>query len=143
MRHLSQATAYWPGIENDITDYVNHCKICIQHKAKQAVQSLLPRDVPDSLWQDLAADFFTYNHKEYFLIVDTFSKYPLIYQTSSKSANSILKILQNLMSQYGPPKRFFSDNGPPFSSEALQKFLVSQYLITEPYPQLPEIKWFY
>ena len=89
---------------------------------------MLHRDVPDSLWQDLAADFFTYNHKEYFLITDTFSKYPFIYQTSSKSPKSIIKKLQNLISQYGPPKRFFSDNGPPFSLETLQKFLTTQYI---------------
>ena len=114
MRHLSQNTVYWPRIDADITDYVNHCKTCTQHKAKQAVQPMLPRDVPDSPWQDLAADFFTYNDKEYFLIADTFSKYPFIYQTSFKSAKSISKTLQNLISQYGPPKRFISDNVPHF-----------------------------
>ena len=91
MKHLSQTTAYWPRIDADITDYVNHCKTCTQHKAKQAVQPMLPRDVWDSLWQDLAANFFTYNHKEYFLLTDTFSKYAFIYQTSSKSAKSIIK----------------------------------------------------
>ena len=120
MRLLSQTTVYWPGIDTDVADYVNHCKICTQHKAKQAVQPMLCRDVPDSLWQDLAADFFTYNHKEYFLIANTFSKYPFIYQTSSKSADYIIRKLQNLISQYGPPKRFFSHSGPPFPSEALQ-----------------------
>ena len=93
MRHVFQTTVYWPGIDADIASYVNCCKICTQHKAKQAVQPMLPRDVPDSLWQDLAADFFTYNHKEYFLIADTFSKYPFSYQTSSKSADSIIKKL--------------------------------------------------
>ena len=128
MRHLSQITVYWPRIDADIAHYVNHCKTCTQHKAKQAVQSLLPRDVPDFPWQDLAADFFTYNQKEYFLIADTFSKYPFIYQTSSKLSMSIIKKLHNLISQYGPPKRFFLDNGAPFSSEALQKFLASQYV---------------
>ena len=59
MRHLSQTTVYWPGIEADIADYVKHCKTCTQHKAKQAVQPMLPRDMPNSLWQDLAAYFFT------------------------------------------------------------------------------------
>ena len=89
---------------------------------------MLPRDVPDSPWQYLAADFFTYNHKEYLLIADIFSKFPFIYQTSSKTAKSIIKKLKNLISQYGPPDRFFSDNDPPFSSEVLQKFLTSQYI---------------
>ena len=37
MRHFSQNTVYWPGIDADIADYVNHCKTCTQHKAKQAV----------------------------------------------------------------------------------------------------------
>ena len=57
-----------------------------------------------------------------------FSKYPFIYQISSKTAQSINKKLQNLISQYGPPKRLYSDNGPPFSSKAFQKFLTSQYI---------------
>ena len=127
MRHLSQNTVYLPGLDAKIANNVNHCKTCTQHKAKQAVQPMLPRDVPDSPWQDLAADFFTYNHKEYPLIADTFSKYPFIYQTS-KTAEYIIKKLQNLISQYGPPKKFFSDNGPPFSSEAFQKILASQYI---------------
>ena len=128
MRHLSQHTVYWPRLDADIADYVNHCKTCTQHKAKQAVQHMLPRDMPDSPWQELAADFFTHNHKEYLLIADTFSKYPFVYQISSKTAESITKKLQNLISQYGPPKRLFSDNGPPFSSKAFQKFLASQYI---------------
>ena len=128
MIHLSQNTVYWPKFDADIADYVNHSKTCTQHKAKQAVQPMLPRDVPDSPWQELATDFFTYNHKEYLLIADTFSKDPFTYQTSSKTAESIIKKLQNLTSQYGPQKRFFSDNGPPFSSEALQKFLAYQYI---------------
>ena len=128
MRHLSQHTVYWPRLGADIANYVNHCKACTQHKAKQAVLPMLPRDVPDSSWQELAANFFTHNHKEYLLIVDTFSKYPFVYQTSSKTAKSIIKKLQNLISQYGPPKRFFSGNGPPFSSEAFQKFVASQYI---------------
>ena len=94
MRHLSKTTIYWSRIDVDITDYVNHCKICS------------PSEVPDSPWEDLAVDFFTYNHKEYFLITDTFSKYPFIYQTSSKSADSIIRKLQNQFNlPILPPKK--------------------------------------
>ena len=76
---------------------------------------MLSRDVPDSLWQDLAADFFMYNHKEYLYIAETFNKYTFMCQLSSKSAESIIQKLQDLISQYGPPKRFFSDNSPQLS----------------------------
>ena len=106
MRHLSQNTVYWPEIKHaDIADYVNHCKTCTQHKAKQAVQPMLPRDVPDSPWQELVADFFTYNHKEYLLIADTFSKYPFIYQASSKTAESIIKKVTKFNFTIWPSKK--------------------------------------
>ena len=142
MGHLSQHTVYWPRLDADITDYVNHCKTCTQHKAKQAVQPMLPRDVPDSPWQEVAADLFTHNHKEYLLIADTFSKYPFVYQTSSKTAKSIIKKLQNLISQYGLPKRFFLDNGPPIFFQSLPKVCSipvyrSHHLITP----ISQIQW--
>ena len=122
MRHLSQHAVYWPGLDADIANYVNHCKTCTQHKAKQAVQPMLPRDVPDSPWQELAADFFTHNHKEYLLIVDTFSKYPFIYQTSSKTAESITKKLQNLISQYGLQKDSLQIMAPHFLPKPSKSF---------------------
>ena len=59
---------YWPGIHSDIAEYVKCCKICTQHKTTQHIQPLLPRDVPEAPWQDLATDFFKFNNKEYLLI---------------------------------------------------------------------------
>ena len=144
MRHLSQTTIYWPGIDADITNYVNFCKTCTQHKAKQAVQPMLPRDVPDPPWQDLATDFFTYNHKEYFLIADTFSKYPFMYQTSSKSADSIIKKLQNLISHMALQKDSFQIMNHHFLQKPSKSSLHHSISITSPHPSpLPQIKWFY
>ena len=143
MRHLSQNTVYWPRIDANIANYVNHCKTCTQHKAKQAVQSMLPRDVPDSPWQDLAVDFFTYNHKVYFLIADTFSKYPFIYQTSSKSAKSIIKKLQNLISQYGPQKGSFQIMVPLFFRSPPKVPCIPVHRSHHFIPPLPQIKWLY
>ena len=143
MRHLSQNTAYWPRLDANIANYVNHFARPAASVRPSKQSAYAPRDVPDSPWQELAADFFTYNHKEYLLIADTFSKYPFLYQISSKTAESIIKKLQNLISQYGPPKRFFSDNGPLFSLEAFQKFLTSHYIdyITS-FPHYPKSNGF-
>ena len=122
MRHLSQTTIYWSRIDADIANYVNQWKICTQHIAKQAVHPMLLWDVPDSPWQDLAADFFTYNHKEYFLIEDTFSKCSFMYQTSSKSADSIIRKLHNLTSQYGPQTDSFQIMDLYFHQKPSKKF---------------------
>ena len=42
MQLKARATIYWPGIDADIIEYVKRCNICIQHKAVQPIQPLLP-----------------------------------------------------------------------------------------------------
>ena len=59
-------------------------------------------------------------------------------KTSSRSLDSIIRKLQNLISQYIPPKRFFSDKGLPFLSGALQMFLAMQYIDHIVIPHCPK-----
>ena len=125
MTHIARSNVYWPGIDADISDYVRGCTICTKYKASQSTQPMLPWDIPDSPWQELAADYFTHKGKYYLLIADMFSKYPFIYKVHSKTTDSIIHCFQDLFSQFGKPQCFFSDNGPPFSSEPFSQFLTS------------------
>ena len=84
MQHRARATLYYPGIDVDIIQYVKCCKTCIQHKATQHTQPMIPRDVPEAPWQDLAANFFKFKNKEYLLVTDTFSKYPFTFKISQR-----------------------------------------------------------
>ena len=59
MQHLTHDRIYWQGMDADITEYVKNCKICTRHKAMQAIQPMLPRDILEGPWQDLTADFST------------------------------------------------------------------------------------
>ena len=126
MQHRARATVYWPGIDADIVEYVKRCKTCTQHKATQHIQPMLPRDVPEAPWQDLAVDFFNFKGKEYLLIADTFSKYPLAFRMTRKTAETVIHKFTQLFSQYGNPKSLTTDNGPPFSSEAFAQFMSTQ-----------------
>ena len=90
MQHRARATVYWPGMDSDIVEYVKRCKICTQHKATQHIQPMLPRDIPEAPWQDLAADFFNFKGKEYLLIADTFSKYPFASRMTTKTAETVI-----------------------------------------------------
>ena len=128
MQHLAREKIYWPGLDADIIEYVKHCTICTKHKATQATQPMIPRDIPEGPWQDLAADFFHHNNTNYILITDTFSKYPFLYKVSSKAAEPVTKRIKSLISQYGPPKTLSTDNGPPFSSEAFTQFMSKEHI---------------
>ena len=122
MTHIARANIYWPGID---ADYVIYCTICAKHKASQAVQPMLPCNVPDRPWQELASNYFTHCCKEYLLIAHPFSKYPFIFKVHSMTSDSITNHLQDLFPQYGTPRCFYSDNGPPFSSEPFSHFYSS------------------
>ena len=135
---------YWPGIDADISDYVNWCTVCTKHKASPPSQPMLHRDIPDGPWQDIAADYMTHNGQGYLIICDTFSTYPFAYKTTTKSAQSLWACLLELISQYGPPSMLYTDNGPPFASEELTEFLMHQ-CIEHPTssPHFPRSKWLY
>ena len=136
MQHRARPTLYWPGIDMGIVEYVKCCKTCIQHKATQHTQPMIPRDVPEVPWQDLAADFFTFKNKEYLLVADTFGKYPFTFRISTKTADTVTHKFTQLFSQYGTPKRLTTDNGPPFASETFAKFMLNQrvdHITTSPH----------
>ena len=90
MQHRARAILYWPGIDADIVEYVKRCKTCTQHKATQHIQLMIPRDVPEAHWQDLAADFFNFKGNEYLLIADTFSKYQFTFRMTTKTADTVI-----------------------------------------------------
>ena len=87
----------WPGIDADITDYlpVHHL-----HKAQSLspAQPMLPRDIPNGPWQEIASNCLTHKGKEYLLLCNLFSKYPFLYKVSTKSTLSLSMHLQELIS---------------------------------------------
>ena len=132
MQHRARATLYWPGMDADIVEYVKRWKTCTQHKVTQHIQPMLPRDVPEAPWQDLATDFFNFKGKEYLLVTDTLSKYPFALRMTTKTTETVIQKFTQLFSQYGNPKSLTTDNGPPFSSEVFTQYPESRtyHLIT-------------
>ena len=124
MQAQARESVHWPGIDADITDYISWCTICTKHKASPPAQPMLPRDIPDGPWQDIAADYMIHKGHEYLIICNAFSKYPFVYKVTSKSALSLCMHLLELISQYGPPASLSTDNGPPFASNELAEFLM-------------------
>ena len=86
-------------------------------RGTQHIQPMIPRDVPEAPWQDLAADFFNFKGKEYLLVADIFSKYPFTFRMTTKTADSVIQKFTQLFSQFGNPRSLTTNNGPPFSSK--------------------------
>ena len=143
MQAQVREAVYWPSINADIVNYIFQCTIFTSHKASPPAQPMLPRHIANGPWQEITANYLTHKGKEYSLICDLFSKYPFLYKFISKSAHSVSQCLQVLLSQYRLPSLIYTDNGPPFTSDELSKFLQHNYIdyITSS-PHLPESKDF-
>ena len=119
---------HWPGIDANIVDYVCQCTICTKHKASPPAQTMLPRDIPDGLWQEITANHLTQKDIEYLLVCDLLSNYPFLYKVSTKSAQSLSMHLQEVTSQYRLPYMLYNDNGLLFASNELVQFLQCHHI---------------
>ena len=114
MQILAKAHIYWPGIDASILDYVKRCTICTRFKVILAVQPMLPRNISNRPWQELATDYFTHNGKEYLLTVDTFSKYPFIHRTHFKTSDNSYNTYKTLFHNTDCPNDLSPTMDPPF-----------------------------
>ena len=94
--------------------------------------------MPCRAWEYLSADFCgPLPSGEYLLtVIDEHSRYPVVEIIRSTSANTVIPVLDKILSQFGCPK---TDNGPPFNSTKFAQY--AQYMgfkhrkITPRWPQ--------
>ena len=113
---------YWPGLDADITDYIQRCQECIK-KAHPPKEPLQAHDVPSKPWECIAMDHFYCQNRLYLLVCDYFNKFPFVFQAKSTNFANIKEQLEELFSLEGTPEEIMSDNGPPFSSKEFNSFL--------------------
>jgi transposase InsO family protein len=113
---------FWHGINKDIEDMVQKCATCQKHQNSQPKEPLQPHDVPPEPWHTLATDMFYCNQQTYLLIVDMFSKFPIVRKLTSISSNTVINHLRSIFEEHGIPQRLVSDNGPQYSAQEFRRF---------------------
>ena len=56
----ARESSYWPGMNNDIREFVSKCDTCSQYVCAQQKETLMPHDVQDRPWQRVGTDLFTW-----------------------------------------------------------------------------------
>ena len=87
---------WWPGMAKMIDATVGACATYCAHSRPQSPETLMPHPVPSFPWQKIGADIFTYNRRDYLLIVDYFSKFPFILLLPDKTASSVVAMLKSV-----------------------------------------------
>ena len=112
---------YWPGMANDIDDYVSKCPTCAKFKAKNPREPLVPHEVPQRPWAKLGTDIFEFAGKPHLVVVDYFSKYPEVCRLENKTASCVISHLKSMFARDGIPDELIADN-MPFGSAEMRHF---------------------
>jgi transposase InsO family protein len=81
-------------------------------------------DLPSGPWKNISADFCgPLENGDYLLVtVDEYSRYPIVEIVKSVSANTVIPVMDKIISMFGVPKVIKTDNGSPFNSTAFADF---------------------
>ena len=130
---------FWHGYTKDITETVEKCILCQENNSNTSVKQHYLSDVPPHPWHTLGSDLFYFKKMDFLLLVDYFSKFPIVRRIPNSTTGAVKKELRDIFTEFGVPFILRSDNGPCYASEEFKFFLQEfriDYLTSSPhYPQ--------
>lgn len=112
---------YWPGMSNDIHNFVSKCKTCLKYGRNVQKEPLIQHERPEIPFAKVAADIFTYAGCDFLTVVDYYSNWLELFPLKFKTATEVIEKLKVIFSTHGIPSVFVSDN-MPFNSKYFKTF---------------------
>ena len=131
----ARETVYWPGISEDIRSTYHHCHICAKFARTQQKETLQSIETPQTTWEQLGLDIFSLRNTQYLLVIDYFSRFPVVKQLQSLHSLSVIKHLKDIFTEIGIPRCIVSDGGTQFTSQEFKDFTKAwgiQHTVTSP-----------
>ncbi|XP_055714246.1 uncharacterized protein K02A2.6-like [Phlebotomus papatasi] len=136
MKALARSYVFWPGIDEDIEEKVRHCSDCATASRSPVKTDLASWPLATRPWQRIHIDYAKYKGEYFLLIIDAYTKWPEVFQTSSMTTSLTLQKLSEVFARLGLPEVIVSDNGTQFVSGEFQEYCRVngiQHLRTCPY----------
>ena len=77
---------------------------------------------PPGPWHTLSSDLFHWEQSTYLLVVDQYSKFPLVRKLNSLTSRSIINHMKVMFDEHGICQRLLSDNGPQYDCQEFKEF---------------------
>ena len=112
----------WLPQMNDIAETaVRRCFACqCTQNSKPHLEPMQMSDMPGGAWWNLSMAFLgpLPSGEELMVLVDEYSRFPIVEIIRSVSANTVIPVLDKHLATFGYPDVIKSDNGAPFNSDA-------------------------
>lgn len=123
MKALARQYFWWPKLDSEVEQFSKSCDICNVYAANPNKSELVKYNECKEVGERVHADFLgPVNGKVYFIITDSYSKWPEVYPMNKIDSTSTVNKLRDHCSRYGIMKKIVTDNGAQLDSEEFQKF---------------------
>ena len=123
MQLMALETVYWPGINKDILKHYQSCKTCIKYSKSQRSEPLQSHPTPEVLWHTVATDLFKTKNSKYLLIVDYYSRFPVLCKLGSTMSRVLVQEMRAVFAELGVSNVRVSDSGPQYTSTEFRDFM--------------------
>jgi len=122
---LARSRFYWPGMQTDISKYIDTCESCLKRKGKDPVAQLVNM-VSNEPLELVCMDFLSLEPSGGFnsilVLTDHFTRYAMAVPTRNQTAKTTAKALISLfVDHYGLPQRLHSDKGANFTGKVISE----------------------
>lgn len=112
---------YWPGINNDIENFILKCQICIKYSNSNIKEPLIAHERSETPFQKVGIDILDFCDEAYLVLVDYYSNWIDLVKLKSKTAHECITHLKRIFANFGIPNIVISDN-VPFKSQIFDEF---------------------
>ena len=115
VKALMRSYVYEPGMDKDIENMMKSSKSCAS-VAKAPPIKFNPWPKTDKPSCRLHIDYAgPIKGTSFFVIVDSFTKWPEFFKCKTPTIKTTIKVLQELFARFGLPETIVFDNGTPFT----------------------------
>ena len=116
-------TIYWPGMNKDTVKQYQSCKTCIKHSKSHRYELLQSHPMPELPWHMVATDLFEIKNSEYLLLVDYYSRFPVLHKLGSIISKVLVQEVKAVFTKLGVLNVIVSDGGPQYTSAEFKDFM--------------------
>ena len=135
MKAEARQSVWWPNLNNDIEDMIKSCDVCTLNNSivKSPVLHWSGGGKP---WSRVHIDYYEFEHKYFFILMDAYSKFMDVHLASSMTSSVTIDLMRRSFANFGIPDTVVSDNAPNLVSREVKDFYIKNginFITPSPY----------